>query len=625
MAKSKKNPAAQASGKALTRVLARYQQEFSMGGLRATGDGLVNVASGLGTAKAKRSHNRFVYSVLSDFASLDAAYQTSWLARAIVDYPAEDMTREWRTIKCDDADLIRAEEDRLQLPAMTSEAASWARLYGGAGILMLTNQPLDKPLNPKKIKKGDLYRLLVVDRFDMTAMDLNQTNILAANYLQPEFYTIAAGAQQIHWTHFARFPGAKLPRRQRAQTQGWGDSELRKCLDDVMDIVASKDGIAELLQEANVDILTRQGLSDELASDQDDAITARYALFSMMKSSINMALLDGEEKYDRKTLDLAGVAPVLDLLMTWISGAADIPVTRLFGTSAKGLNATGEGDMDNYFNALSSKRLVQIDPGLRMLDEVLVRSATGRWIEDFNYVWNPFKQPDIVQIAQANKANAETDILYMDAGVIATSQVQRRLQAAELYQFDDEKIQALEENEDLEMFNEPMEEPEGGERTTSNDAEPAPLYVCRKVLNAAEIIAWARSQGFEQTLPGNDMHVTIAYSKAPVDWMKAGESYSQQEDGGLVVRPGGPRMLEVFGEGAVVLAFSSTDLAWRHMALREIGASWDWPEYQPHITITYTPGDVDVSKVEPYRGQIVLGPEVFEPLKLDWQKDISEE
>jgi len=439
--------------KALTQALKKYEAQ-----IKATGDGLVNVVSGLGTHKAKRSHNQFQYGFLNDFSQLDAAYQTSWLARAIVDYPAEDMTREWRTLKCDEADLIRSEEDRLQLPALTSEATSWARLYGGAGILMITNQDLTKPLRADKIKKGDLYRLLVVDRFDMTPLDLNQTNILAANYLQPEFYTIAGGAQQIHWSHFARFAGAKLPRRQRAQTQGWGDSELRKCLDDVMDIVASKDGVAELMQEANVDIIKRVGLSDELASDQDDAITARYALFSMMKSSINMALLDGEETYDRKTLDMSGVAPVLDLLMTWISGAADIPVTRLFGTSAKGLNATGEGDMENYFNSLSSKRLTQIDPGLRQLDEVLVRSATGRWIDDFNYVWNPFKQPDIVQIAQANKAKAETDLLYKDGGIVTTSQIQRRLQAEELYQFDDEKIAALELDEDVTMFNDPVDD-----------------------------------------------------------------------------------------------------------------------------------------------------------------------
>lgn len=453
---AKKKEVKPVGGRALTQALASYQRES----LKVTGDGLVNVVSGLGTQKAKREHNMFSFGILNDFQQLDASYQTSWLARAIVDYPAEDMTREWRTIKCDGADEIRAEEDRLQVPALISEATSWARLYGGAGLLMITNQDLTKPLDPRKIKKGDLHRLLVIDRFDMTAMSLNQTNILAANYLQPEYYTIAAGAQQIHWTHFARFMGAKLPRRQRAQTQGWGDSELRKCLDDVMDMVASKDGIAELMQEANVDIIKRQNLSDELASDQDDAITARYALFSAMKSSINMALIDGDEEYDRKTLNLSGVAPVLDVLMTWIAGAADIPVTRLFGTSAKGLNATGEGDMDNYFNSLSSKRLVQIDPAMRTLDEVLVRSATGNWIDDFNYVWNPFQQPDAVQIAQANKANAETDIAYMDAGVVTVSQIQRKLQAAEQYQFDDDKISALEENEDLEMFNDP---PEDGE------------------------------------------------------------------------------------------------------------------------------------------------------------------
>ena len=49
-----------------------------------------------------------------------------------------------------------------------------------------------------------------------------------------------------------------------------------------------------------------------------------------------MGLLDGDEEFDRKTLNLSGVAPILEIFMTWISGAADIPLTRLFGTSAKG-------------------------------------------------------------------------------------------------------------------------------------------------------------------------------------------------------------------------------------------------------------------------------------------------
>lgn len=437
-----------------------------------TADGLVNVASGLGTSKAKRSHNMFNYAVLQNWQQLDAAYQTNWLARQIVDVPAEDMCREWRTIKCEDADAIRMEEDRLMLPSMIQEAISWARLYGGGGILMLTGQDLTKPLNVNRIRKGDLKRCIVFDRYDMSAMTLNTWNVLEPNFLLPEFYTITGGGQQIHWSHFARFNGARLPRRQMLQTQGWGDSELRKCLDDIMDMVASKDGIAELMQEANVDVIKREGLSDELASDQDDAIINRYTLFSQMKSIVQMALLDGDETYDRKTLDLGGVAPVLETFMTWISGAADIPVTRLFGTSAKGLNATGEGDLTNYYNSIRSKQLVQVDPGLRYLDEVMVRSALGYWPDDYNYMWNPLAQPNEVQIAQAAYQRAQTDMLYLQEGVIRPSQIQRNLQSAEQYQFEDEDIEAQAESE-----SELVERPDDVEQTDPvNGMDALPFY-----------------------------------------------------------------------------------------------------------------------------------------------------
>jgi phage-related protein (TIGR01555 family) len=422
-----------------------------------TSDGLVNIASGLGTEKAKRSHNKFQYATLNTWQQWDAAYQTNWIARQIVDIPAEDMTREWRSVKCEGAEDIRIEEDRLMIPSLVHEAECWARLYGGGGILMITGQDLTKPLNLNAIKKGGLQRCIVFDRFDMQAMTLNTWNVLANNYLQPEFFTITGGAQQIHWSHFARFNGARLPRRQMVQTQGWGDSELRKCLDDIMDIVASKDGIAELMQEANIDVIKRQGLSEEIATDQDSAIMKRYAIFSLMKSTINMALLDGDETLERQTLNLSGVAPIIETFMTWISGAADIPVTRLFGTSAKGLNATGDGDLNNYYNSIRSKQLTQLDPAMRRLDEVLVRSALGYWPDDYNYQWNPLSQPNHVEAATASKILADRDSIYLERGVVQVSQIQRNLQANETYQYNDEDIAELEELEDANMFEEPVQ------------------------------------------------------------------------------------------------------------------------------------------------------------------------
>lgn len=146
-------------------------------------------------------------------------------------------------------------------------------------------------------------------------------------------------------------------------------------------------------------------------------------------------------------------------------------------------------------------------------------------------------------------------------------------------------------------------------------ADPRTLYVYRKLLNYKELASWAKSQGFDTTLDA-DMHVTVCYSTALVDWMKAGEAYSQNQDGSLTVKPGGPRLIEPLGDkGAVVLMFSSSEICWRHIQLKELGASWSYEEYQPHVTITYdAPAGLDLSALDPYNGELRFGPEIFEEL-----------
>ena len=149
--------------------------------------------------------------------------------------------------------------------------------------------------------------------------------------------------------------------------------------------------------------------------------------------------------------------------------------------------------------------------------------------------------------------------------------------------------------------------------------ENKPLYANRPVTNAADIIAWAREQGFQTTLTADEMHVTIAYSKEAVDTTLVGETPTE------VTSPGGDRVVEQLGDdGAVVLRFSSAELQKRWREYREAGASWDYQGYKPHVTITYKAGDVDLSKVQPYQGPIVLGSEAQEELREDATDDLKE-
>lgn len=408
-----------------------------------TADGLYNVASGLGTGKSKSAHNRWGFDPMNH-GELDALYQSNWIAAAIVDEFAADVVREWRTIKSEYAEEIHRAERDYNVPGITQEAVQWARLYGGAGAVMLTNQDLEQPLRMDRVKQGDLRKIVVFDRWDLTAFgDIDTYDLLADDYLRPEYFTLYGGSQRIHRSHIAFFQGAKLPKRQARINLGWGDSELRRVITDINDAVASKGGLAELMQEANLDVLTKDDLFDRLGTDEEEAIVKRYQIFSLMKSTINMALLDSEEKLDRHTLQLSGVAPLLETFMVWIAGASRMPMTKIFGTSASGLNATGEGDRKNYNATISSHQNGQVKDGLRKIDEVVIRSALGFMPDDYDYVWNPLEQQNGVEIAQEQLLEAQKNQIYLDAGIVQKNQIQTNLQSSEQYQFDDKAIEKM--------------------------------------------------------------------------------------------------------------------------------------------------------------------------------------
>lgn len=160
------------------------------------------------------------------------------------------------------------------------------------------------------------------------------------------------------------------------------------------------------------------------------------------------------------------------------------------------------------------------------------------------------------------------------------------------------------------------------------------LYVRRDIINAEAVRAHFKAQGFDTLVPADEMHVTIAYSETPVDWMKIANDWANNTKGELTVAPGGARQMDIFGpkKNCLVLMFNCSELSWRWSQIKEAGASWKWGDYQAHITITYNFGpftnDADrqaaMAKVEPYTGELILGPEIFETITPNAVEGITE-
>jgi hypothetical protein len=134
--------------------------------------------------------------------------------------------------------------------------------------------------------------------------------------------------------------------------------------------------------------------------------------------------------------------------------------------------------------------------------------------------------------------------------------------------------------------------------------QPAPLYVNRPVRNGADIKAWAEAQGLPVTVPLNEMHVTTAYSTAPVDV----GSTPPDTQGRRQVAQGGK--IEKFGDNLVlVLEPDAMGLAQDYQKYRDAGASYDFPAYRPHITLNTDAGDVNIDNIAAFNGEVSLGRE----------------
>lgn len=600
-------------------------------------DRLSNLVSQMGTARDKNTSTRYCVVEMDQQQAL-AAYRSDWIARKVVDIPAFDMIREGRNWQADanDIEKLEAEEARLQLWPKLAKALKLARLYGGSAIILGmgdTNPSL--PLDVERVGADDLNFIHVASMYEISAGETNR-DAASPQWGEPVRYTMPnAGGPglNLHPSRVIPFIGCEVP--DLTFSRGWGDSVLMAIDEAVKNAGLAATSIAQLLNEAKVDVFKIPDLMQNVADPAwREKMIQRLELAQQGKSITNALAMDANEDYTQKSVNFAQLPEILRLYLQVAAGAADIPATRLLGQSPDGLNATGEGDLRNYYDRLAAEQEVYLRPRLERIDEVLIRSALGNRPAEVHFAFAPLWQisekekADIFKTkadgARAIAGNGGTSLPLMPIEALSDALVNSFVEDGSLPGLEaamDEYGRLSEQDDDDEGDDLPTALP-----VAANDAAPRTLYVQRKLLNAADLIAWAKAQGFETTTPADDMHVTVAFSRVAVDWMKAGESWSSERDGKLIVQPGGARLVEKLGDkGAVVLLFNSSDLSWRHEAIRrDAGASWDYPEYQPHVTITYAGSEVDLDKVEPYRGKLIFGPEIFQELDEDWSSRLQE-
>ena len=468
------------------RIVKRYAHLIEMQAGKAVrpyrADGYVNMMNKYGTSKDTTEGYRFRAEPVVPDELLTMYYEGNGLFAKIIDTPAEEAIKHGFTLESTKdqkiEDFYTEALDELDWEETAMTAIRWARLFGGSIAVMMINdgRGIDEPLDWRNIRSIDDIRVydrsvIQPDYQSMFSYDPRDPFRTRGSRLgMPEFYHVTSrtGTFTVHDSRCLVFQNGILPENTTNSIyQLWGIPEYVRINRAIRDAEVAHGSATKLLDRSVQAVYKMKDLAAELATEEgEDRVLRRLQTIDMARGLLNSITIDSEgEDYDFRQFQFSGVSDVIDSTCNFLSALTSIPQTILFGRSPAGMNATGDADLENWYNYLERIQKRMVKKNLRYLLSVIFQAGvrTGEVDEvpkikvEFNPLWSlsDTEQADLDQKrAQTQFTRAQTAQLYIDKQVIDPSEVRAKLADSE--EFDVENM--LDEYDDEDLFpDEPAE------------------------------------------------------------------------------------------------------------------------------------------------------------------------
>lgn len=409
-------------------------------------DSISNAMTGLGGTYDKGQQARPTYPAggLLTLDELEILYRMVPYARRGIDLLPMDMTRKpWfvqaSDVSPEDANRIRTSIETWDLQMETRskarQALIWGRLYGAGYLWPVVEDglPLNAPLDLSRIRK--VYALHVLDGKEVIPLP-GMKKITDQNFREPSLYQVTPMGRnpvvggQVHSSRLIRFPGARLP----PSIYGDGpaqadDSALQVAWMAIRDRVSVDQGAANWLQSARQNILKVAGLQGLQASDRASAFRERMRLMLQSMGLLNMILLSDGEEFQTISQAITGFRDLDEHSRAALSVAFNMPQALLFGEAPSGLNTDGESWQKAWGAIVSSERQDSLGPRLETLYEIVMASQEGPTKGLIPVPWKvafaPLQELSRKEIVELRKMAADTDLIYMQSGVLTAQEVRQ--------------------------------------------------------------------------------------------------------------------------------------------------------------------------------------------------------
>lgn len=377
-------------------------------------------------------------------------YEMCWEARKIVNIPIDDALRkdvEFENIPEKLLKVIVKELNSLKFMETIKRSMKLERLLGGCITFFGldsdeddVSRKFDPRIESRKLRFLNVIPLSRISRVNW------ETDPLSYGYMRPNEFIINGHtlhkSRGIIWDGEPLFDPYDFALTQfRANLAGFGPSKLAPIWDDIIKAVGTRQAAYQLIQTNNAIIMAVSELQDLMATNPGKKNIATLKEIANNLSVYRAAIVN-KDKVDI-TQQAASFGSVPELLMSFLqvlSAASDIPATRFLGQAPGGLNATGESDLENYYNVIDALQRQRIEPAYRQVVDIIGYQKWpdlwGKIRYEYEIKFPPMWNINELEEAQKNQIEIANVMQMWEAGIMPDEKVIEELNLKKVFSTD---------------------------------------------------------------------------------------------------------------------------------------------------------------------------------------------
>lgn len=357
---------------------------------------------------------------------LSEAYVELGLIQTLVNLPVDDGLRggveiRSKTLTPDQIAALKDALDRFDDIGKVGQALKWNRLFGGAGVLILTDQDPTLPLNMKAVTPNTPLEFRAVDMWELY-FDLQNSEGYDPAIQDERYEYFSYYGTKIHKSRVIIMKGLQAPSFLRPRLRGWGFSVVESVVRSINQYLLGTNLIYELADEAKIDVFKIKNLVSSLMAPQGAAqIATRIELANREKDYNHALVLDGEDDYAQKQLSFSGLAEIMKEIRLQVASDLRMPISKLFGVGSSGFSS-GEDDIENYNAMIESTIRQQAKSDILRVIELRCLKLFGSVPPDLSIAFQPLRVLSLVDEEDVKGKQFDRLLASFQAGALSLNE-----------------------------------------------------------------------------------------------------------------------------------------------------------------------------------------------------------